>query len=55
MDAIFNMQETVSEEMAKHLHSLTGHYEQMAQALHDSEAGETFSDVDIQGTSTTLS
>lgn len=48
MDDIFSMQESVSTEMAGHLHSLTGHYDQMAQALHDSEAGEIFSEDDLQ-------
>lgn len=38
-----------SEEMAGHLESLANHYEQMSDILRDSEAGEAFSDADIQG------
>jgi autophagy-related protein 17 len=35
--------------MARHLDSLTAHYDQMAIALKDSEAGEIFSEEDLQG------
>lgn len=49
MDDIFSSQETISTDMASHLSSLTRHYDQMAHALHESEAGEVFSEVDIQG------
>lgn len=48
MDDIFTSQETISTDMANHLSSLTRHYDQMVQALHDSEAGEIFSEADIQ-------
>ena len=37
--------------MAKHLESLAAHYEQMAAALRDKEAGMAFSEEDLQGTS----
>ncbi|EKM58196.1 uncharacterized protein PHACADRAFT_116910 [Phanerochaete carnosa HHB-10118-sp] len=48
MDDIFSSQETISMDMANHLSSLTRHYDQMVQALHESEAGEVFSEADIQ-------
>lgn len=51
LDEIFNTKEIASEEMAKHLTSLAEHYDQMADALRDSEAGEIFGDEDIQGLS----
>lgn len=51
MDNIFSSQETISTDMANHLSSLTRHYDQMVQALHESEAGEVFSEADIQGMS----
>jgi autophagy-related protein 17 len=35
--------------MAGHLESLASHYDQMAGALRESEAGEVFSDEDLQG------
>lgn len=35
--------------MAAHLESLASHYDQMATALRESEAGEEFSDEDIHG------
>ena len=41
-------EETISD-MAKHLESLTQHYDQMASALQDSERGEAFDEVDLQG------
>ena len=42
-------QDTVSTSMAAHLESLASHYDQMASALRESEAGEEFSDEDIHG------
>ncbi|KAI0087279.1 autophagy protein Apg17-domain-containing protein [Irpex rosettiformis] len=48
MTEVFNSQETVSADMATHLSSLLQHYDQMVQALHDSEAGETFGQAEIQ-------
>lgn len=42
-------QDTVSTAMAGHLESLTSHYDQMASALREGEAGEVFSDEDIAG------
>ncbi|KAH7884531.1 autophagy-related protein 17 [Phlebopus sp. FC_14] len=41
-------QEKTTTEMAERLESLTSHYEQMAGALHDSEAGIVFSEEDLQ-------
>jgi hypothetical protein len=35
--------------MAAHLESLASHYDQMATALRESEAGEEFNDEDIHG------
>lgn len=35
--------------MARNLESLAGHYDQMADALRESEAGEPFEDEDLQG------
>lgn len=49
MDDIFSSQEAISTDMANHLSSLTGHYDQMVQTLHESEAGQIFSEDDIQG------
>lgn len=40
----------VSTDMAGHLESLAGHYDQMAGALKESEAGEQFAEEDLQGT-----
>ncbi|KAI0342909.1 hypothetical protein BDW22DRAFT_1357454 [Trametopsis cervina] len=48
MTRIFNVQEELSADMAQHLSSLTSHYDQMVQALHESEAGEEFGEADIQ-------
>jgi autophagy-related protein 17 len=45
-------QDKRSTSMAIHLESLASHYDQMASALRESEAGEEFSDEDIHGTST---
>ena len=39
----------VSIDMARQLESLAAHYDQMAAALKDSEAGEVFSEEDLQG------
>lgn len=49
MDNIFSSQEAISTDMAEHLSSLTRHYDQMVQALQDSEAGEAFTEAEIQG------
>lgn len=46
---LFTSQEAASADMANHLSSLTGHYEQMAQAVHDSEAGVDFAPEDLHG------
>lgn len=48
MDDIFVSQEAHSVEMANHLSSLTSHYDQIIQALHDFDAGEEFSEADLQ-------
>ena len=50
VEKILSSQADVSMEMARHLDSLTAHYDQMAVALKDSEAGEIFSEEDLQGT-----
>ena len=50
MTEVFNTQDTMSNDMATHLKSLVDHYEQMVQALHDSEAGEAFEEAELQGT-----
>lgn len=49
INAIINSQAQVSTHMANHLESLASHYEQMAGAMRDSEAGEAFSEDDLQG------
>jgi autophagy-related protein 17 len=49
IEKILSSQTDVSIEMARHLESLTAHYDQMAAALKDSEAGEIFSEEDLQG------
>ncbi|KAG2133664.1 autophagy-related protein 17 [Suillus bovinus] len=48
IEDILNAQQQPSELMARHLSSLTSHYEQMADALKESEAGEIFSEEDLQ-------
>ncbi|KAJ7475766.1 autophagy-related protein 17 [Mycena latifolia] len=48
MDKLLTTQEETITVMARHLESLAAHYEQMAGALHESEAGEEFSDEDLQ-------
>lgn len=50
IESILGAQQETSELMASHLSSLTSHYEQMADALRTSEAGEIFSEEDLQGT-----
>lgn len=49
VEKILSSQTDVSVEMARHLDSLTAHYDQMAIALKESEAGEIFSGEDFQG------
>jgi autophagy-related protein 17 len=46
---ILTAQENVSTTMAHRLESLAAHYDQMAVALRESEAGEAFSEEDLQG------
>ncbi|KAL0580950.1 Autophagy-related protein 17 [Marasmius crinis-equi] len=48
IEQLFHHQNSVTVPMARHLESLASHYDQMATALHDSEAGEVFSDEDVQ-------
>ncbi|KAK1226570.1 Autophagy- protein 17 [Marasmius sp. AFHP31] len=48
IDQLFYRQDSVTIPMAKQLESLASHYDQMATALHESEAGEVFSDEDVQ-------
>ncbi|CCL98175.1 uncharacterized protein FIBRA_00169 [Fibroporia radiculosa] len=45
---VFVAQEVASHKMANLLESLAGHYDQMFTALHEREAGEEFSEEDIQ-------
>ena len=52
IDNILESQAKVSTHMANHLESLASHYDQMAGALRESEAGEVFSEEDLQGLST---
>jgi autophagy-related protein 17 len=49
IDGILESQAEVSTHMANHLESLAAHYDQMAGALRESEAGEVFSEDDLQG------
>jgi autophagy-related protein 17 len=49
IDNIIQSQVEVSTHMASHLESLASHYDQMAGALRESEAGEVFSEEDLQG------
>ncbi|KAK0200917.1 autophagy-related protein 17 [Desarmillaria ectypa] len=48
IESHLNSQDEIIHSMAALLVSLTGHYDQMAGALRDSEAGEAFSDGDLQ-------
>ncbi|KZP33352.1 hypothetical protein FIBSPDRAFT_721504, partial [Athelia psychrophila] len=48
INAIINSQAQASTHMANHLESLASHYEQMAGAMRESEAGEAFSQDDLQ-------
>jgi autophagy-related protein 17 len=48
MEAI-NAQADFTTSMARHLESLAAHYDQMARSLRDSEAGEVFTEDDLQG------
>jgi autophagy-related protein 17 len=42
-------QDAASVNLANHLESLAAHYDQMARACSESEAGEAFSEEDLQG------
>ncbi|KAF8072011.1 autophagy protein Apg17-domain-containing protein [Lyophyllum atratum] len=48
IEEILAVQDVTITTMAAHLESLTSHYGQMANALEESEAGEAFSDDDLQ-------
>ncbi|KAF8896239.1 autophagy-related protein 17 [Infundibulicybe gibba] len=48
VEGMLTVQDTARTSMAVHLESLASHFEQMAGALQDSEAGETFSEEDLQ-------
>lgn len=48
-EEILAAQDKGSTSMAAHLESLASHYDQMATALRESEAGEEFSEEDIHG------
>jgi autophagy-related protein 17 len=49
MDKLLTAQDGTITVMARHLESLAAHYDQMAGALNESEAGEAFSEEDLQG------
>lgn len=49
IEDVINSQDSAITNMARHLVSLASHYDQMATALRESEAGEAFSDEDLQG------
>lgn len=49
INSILESQAQMSTHMASHLESLASHYDQMAETLKESEAGEAFSEEDIQG------
>lgn len=49
VETILLAQAQASTAMAGHLESLTAHYDQMAATLRESEAGEVFSEEDLQG------
>lgn len=48
-DNIFTAQEDAKGKMAVQLESLTAHYEQMSDILHEHEAGEELSEEDLRG------
>ncbi|KAJ7931431.1 hypothetical protein B0H13DRAFT_1857841 [Mycena leptocephala] len=48
MDKLLTAQDGTITVMARHLESLAAHYDQMAGALNESEAGEAFSEEDLQ-------
>jgi autophagy-related protein 17 len=50
MQDILIAEDTVIASMAERLESLAGHYDGMAAALKDSEAGEVFADEDLEST-----
>jgi autophagy-related protein 17 len=50
IEGILNSQETASTDLASRLESLAAHYDQMAGALRESEAGEAFSKEDLSST-----
>ena len=55
MQDILIAEDTVIASMAEKLESLAGHYDGMAAALKDSEAGEVFGDEDLESTSRSCS
>ncbi|KAG5645529.1 hypothetical protein DXG03_005804 [Asterophora parasitica] len=48
-EEVLAAQDVILTSMAAHLGSLTSHYDQMANALQDTEAGEEFSEEDLHG------
>ncbi|KAF7316900.1 Rab guanyl-nucleotide exchange factor [Mycena chlorophos] len=48
IDTLLLAQDDTITMMARHLESLAAHYEQMADALHETEAGEAFGEEDLQ-------
>ena len=55
VSALLAQQERTSAGMASHLESLAAHYDQMATALKEKEAGEDIGEEDMEGLSTTVS
>ncbi|KAF5392168.1 hypothetical protein D9757_001415 [Collybiopsis confluens] len=51
IESLINTQDLAKVGMAGHLESLTAHYDQMANALRESEAGDVFNEDDLQGAS----
>ena len=49
IESLLVSQERTTTVMARHLESLASHYDQMANALHDSEAGIFHSEEEMQG------
>lgn len=49
IEGLIASQDSAKVGMAGHLESLAAHYDQMVNALRESEAGDAFSDDDLQG------
>ena len=51
MEEVFSIQEAASVKMADLLEGLATHYDQILRAMRDHDAGEQFSEQDVQGES----